>query len=162
MEMRKIYETDADGKVIFEKIGATIDAEASMKSGSLVMKDLLAPKNVVGVEMLLASPRWHVSPEMVLLGATQGWLVLGKDTLTVRARNGSYRYLVKRTPGHYCCHCTMAIADANGRTEFSGRPMTIGEEHVARLHGGEASPDPNNPSGFERINYLDCLYDGKE
>lgn len=105
----------------------------------------------VEVEGLGASQDQHFSPDLVETAIKQGWMVLDGDELLLVAKNGDVPYRVLRTPGYYCCHCKAALP-TGGQAALA---------HIMAEHGEAKSPDPENPAGYERINYLDCVEKNK-
>lgn len=105
--------------------------------------------HVCGVKILHVKPRWHVSPPLLEQGRVQGWLRLTGTTLTVRGENRQVVYEVIRIPGHYCCHCEQEVGES-----------VAGATHVASVHPGVPSPDPNNPHGHRRDNFYTCVLKG--
>lgn len=102
---------------------------------------------VVGVEVLSlgSTPNQHFSTDLVVSAIAQGWMVPSAGKLTLKGANMTVPYKLLRKPGYYCCHCKAALDSGTGKA------------HVEAEHDGELSPDPANPSGYEMINYYDCV-----
>jgi hypothetical protein len=96
----------------------------------------------------------HFSPNVIQTGVFERWLVMTSGYIILEAEQGRIRYQIVRAPGYYCCHCRESIPDA-GVVLSTGQ--TVGQVHVARYHPNQPSPDPNNPSGYERAAYFDCV-----
>lgn len=103
---------------------------------------------VNGVMILRASDEQHFSTDFVANGEAQGWVARDGDRLIIinSGKGGNATYSIKRAPGYYCCHCKMPMADG-----------AAARAHLALAHAGKKSPDASNPSGYERINYFDCV-----
>lgn len=99
---------------------------------------------VRGVAIQVASgPVHHFSERFIHGGVAEGWLAFADGRVTIRNDVGDDAvYRITRGPGWYCCHCDAQLANSKE-----------GALHVARTHRGAASPDPNNPSGWCRINH---------
>ena len=101
---------------------------------------------VNGVKVLRAGKSQHFSPDFVARGHAQGWLTLRQNLIVVGKDRDAVTYRIRRMPGYYCCHC--------------GRPVDDGgsaRAHIEAEHPQKKSPDAQNPSGYERINYYDCV-----
>ena len=101
--------------------------------------------NVIGVRVLRSGPRQHFSPNLVQKGAAAGWLSMQDGKIIIHGEGGDLSYSIERIPGYYCCHCGDPLDDSK-----------TSQNHVASEHEDEESPDKENPSGYERINYYDC------
>ena len=140
--------------MILKRIYAMEKSEHRDETGEFVMvlkRDKAGQPVVIGVEVksLGASPNQHFTPELVTTAIAQGWLAWvkgGRGTLELIGANMTVPYKVLRDPGYYCCHCKKRQSDGSEA-----------RMHIAREHAGKASPDPQNPSGYERINYFDCV-----
>ncbi len=125
------------------------------------------------IKVLRANAGWHVSPRLVERGAAEGWLSLvdGKVVVKTATDEADLVYAIKRAPGHYCCECERALDD-----EHSARRHVL-EEHAGmnakklpadndalrkdfgrllKMHDFQ-SADAQNPAGYCRINYYDCV-----
>jgi len=107
---------------------------------------------VVGVRILNlgAGNSVHFTPDRVAKAIAEGWMVMTGKKLVLNAENGKIMYSIVRTPGYYCCHCKKPLSDGG----------LVAQMHVTEEHDNGLSPDPSNPSGYERINYLDCVEAG--
>jgi hypothetical protein len=77
----------------------------------------------------------------------EGWLTVQGNVLEI----GGKKFNILRSPGTYCCHCGARITDDQPKA------------HVARCAQGADSPDPQNPSGYEVIDFYDLeLIDSSE
>lgn len=101
---------------------------------------------VVGIKVLRANDRQHFSPNILQMGITQGWLKQADSKITIGQGVDAVIYNVVRGPGYYCCHCGKSVDDA-----------ASARVHLDAEHAGEESPDKNNPSGYERTHYYDCV-----
>ena len=101
---------------------------------------------VVGVDVLYAGATQHFSPRIVQKGSDEGWLERDENYITIFGANETVKYEILRDPGRYCCHCEMELMDEGSA-----------KVHVEGVHPGETYPDLANPSGYERINYFDCV-----
>lgn len=100
-------------------------------------------------------PRAHFTPDFVRAGQKAGFITISGNVMLLTTVNaGTIRYRVEREPGYYCCHCGAELEDA-GQVHEDGK--TGGQHHVADEHSGAPSPDRNNPAGYERINFYDCV-----
>jgi len=78
------------------------------------------------VDVLIASPRWHVPTDLVEQAAQEGWLTLGGGKLAIKTgEDTSVVYTVVRVPGHYCDECNAKVANS-----------IEGKAHVDAAHGG--------------------------
>ena len=101
---------------------------------------------VKGVEVLRAKERQHFSPDLVAKAADQGWMEMAGGKIALNAENGTILYKIVRGPGYYCCHCGKHMSDG-----------AVARAHIDKEHAKKTSPDPANPSGYERIHYFDCV-----
>lgn len=101
---------------------------------------------VAGVEIQQASKHQKFTPHIVEEGTYQGWITMADGQIIVDGENGRLVYDIVRTPGVYCCHCGSKMGGGN----------RVAQAHVNNRHSGEESPDPENPAGYEQINYYDC------
>lgn len=114
--------------------------------------------SVRGIKVLRAGERQHFSPRLVEGGVAEGWLSMAEGKIVIHGEDGRVVYRIERTPGFYCCHCGRKLDDSPGA-----------KTHVEKTHGQlgpdgsvvsmPPSPNPENPSGYERINYYDCVKD---
>lgn len=94
-----------------------------------------------------------------------GFARIEGELLIVTAENGEFRYTIKRSPGHYCCHTGERIPIS----EFARAQSAQGDGRLTakearewmepRKLWGSLSPDPQNPSGYEQLNAYDCELD---
>lgn len=134
MELKRLYKKDSEGALV-------------MEAGALV---------VIGVEILHAGPRQKFSPQQVVQGLREGWLLMEGPIITVKGVNESVRYRIERDPGFYCCHCGIKL-QGEPSDEQSCRNNSERLKHVATEHEDETSPDPSNPAGYFGINHFDCV-----
>ena len=106
------------------------------------------PKNpkVNGVEVLRAGKRQHFTPDFVARGHAQGWLTLRQNLIVIGKDQDAVTYRIRRMPGYYCCHCARSLDDGGSA-----------RVHIEAEHPKKKSPDAQNPAGYERINYYDCV-----
>lgn len=97
------------------------------------------------------TPEQHFTPAFVTEGLNAGWLELSGDELILRTHPEDLRYQVTRQPGRYCLHCGEKLADDAG-----GEMARL---HIAQMHRGVASPDPDTPAGYVMLNYFECMLD---
>lgn len=142
MHLKRVFDEHAPKEKWVPRLDAA-GQEMHDENGERIMIPPVVP-NVV--EVLHAGLHQHFSPDMVFRGGQAGWLVSGGGKLTVRGVDGAITYKVVRVPGYYCCHCKAPMDDG-----------LTARAHLAEKHAGEKSPDPSNPSGYERINYYDCV-----
>ena len=105
----------------------------------------------------------NFSTTLVAQAMAEGWMSIDGNVLTLHAANGDLRYTVKRTPGYYCCHngAPMPISAA---AYGDGALAAVEARQYLKANGfeGVASPDPNNPAGYERINWYECELDAAQ
>jgi hypothetical protein len=109
-------------------------------------------------------PEQNFSEGLVQAGITEGFATVSRGELVLHAEPEDLVYEIIRGPGHYCCHCGEPIPDANAFLKDENgeeTDQTVGMLHVAEVHGGEKSPDPNNPSGYMRLNGYQCRLSDK-
>lgn len=116
----------------------------------MLLKRLFEDGKVSGVRVLHTgtSPEQNFSTRLVTQAAAEGWLSILGDRLTIHAEGEDLTYTILRTPGYYCVH--------------DGLPMLDGRdarEHIAANYAGVPSPDPANPSGYEKLNHYECRLD---
>ena len=91
----------------------------------------------------------HIGTQLFAKAVDQGWMKRDGAVITLTAVGGeSVAFNVVREPGRYCCHCKVKLPD-----DGSGAQARA---HVAEAHPDQVSPDSENPSGYECINYFDC------
>lgn len=95
------------------------------------------------------APEQHFSTGLVTELLTKGFMEITDQTLIFHVHPEDLIYEIKRTPGRYCLHCAEKLIDDAG-----GEMARL---HVAQYHALKHSPDPNNPAGYEAINYFDCV-----
>ena len=114
----------------------------------MLLKRELTSGRVTGIRLLRAGrigTRQHFTPRLIHRGLTEGWLEIQRSRLILQATGGAVIYQILREPGYYCCHCQ------------DGQPDAVGaRQHVEAKHGGHASPDRQNPSGYRLALYYDC------
>jgi hypothetical protein len=93
------------------------------------------------------SDTWRANDRFVNRGIAEGWLAIekGRIRLTTAPDQDDVVFAVVRRPGLYCAHCDCELADVKQAAE-----------HV-QTHAPAKSPDPNNPSGWRRATYFDCV-----
>ncbi len=111
-----------------------------------------APQALPKVKVLRLSDRQRFSPSAVLEGVMAGFMTLSRGRLVIHGTApGAERtaadvvFKIKRVPGLWCCHCRARMSDS-----------VQAQQHVIANHAGQASPDRNNPAGYEQLNALDC------
>lgn len=158
MQLKRLYNHDAPKK----EWGIREDECVTCKGKGVVINDTLdgvadcpdceggvrkvPVPPVAGIEILSVKENQHFSTHLVANAVNEGWMSQDKDLLTIKGANKMVTYRIARMPGYYCVHCGEHLVDG-------GR---IAQMHVESRHGGEASPDPANPAGYEKINYYDC------
>jgi hypothetical protein len=113
--------------------------------------DLTSNSRIVGVRILHAGKKQRFSTNLVDNAVQQGWMSMDSGNIVildgiVGVGGVPIKYKIVRTPGYYCCHCGLDVGDS-----------ITGKAHVAEKHKDKKSPDESNPSGYERINYYDCV-----
>lgn len=113
---------------------------------------------VRGVKVLRTSPRQHFSPRFIEGGIAEGWLSMADRAITIHAEGGRITYRIERGPGYYCCYCGKKVDDS------SGARAHIQAAHASRVAAGDEeagtvppSPDPENPAGYRKNSYYDCV-----
>lgn len=127
--------------------------------------DLVSPPQLEHVEVKHTGtkPEQNFSEGLVVDGVADGLVTLGKGRLVLHVKPEDLFYTIKRGPGYYCCHCGVAIPDANAFVAVSYLPgVTVGMQHVADAHGKAKSPDPGNPSGYCRLNHYETVLEAKQ
>jgi hypothetical protein len=97
----------------------------------------------------------NFSHRIVAAGLAEGWISLGRGTLTLHAPAEDLLYAILRMPGRYCLHCDHYLADDGDR----GVKL---REHVSRAHAGAVSPDPATPAGYVWLTYYECRLDAAQ
>ena len=98
--------------------------------------------------------RQNLSIEFVTDAIKQKWATLDGDTITLHLHPVDLKYTILCHPGRYCCHCGEKLGD--------DEKGALSRLHVAAEHPDEESPDPDNTSGYKRINYFECRLDKKQ
>ena len=117
-------------------------------------------KVLLGVEVIDTGTHaeQRFSPELVAKAIQQGWMTMEADVLTLKAyQQEDLHYKVLRRPGRYCLHCKAALPGV--QEDYSG---AAAREHVATEHPGEPSPSKEWPTGYEVLNYFECVLDAKQ
>jgi len=109
---------------------------------------------VKSIDVGRLTDRQHFSPNVIQTGVFEGWLTMTAGRIIIDTKQGRLRYQIVRAPGYYCCRCKESIPDA-GVILPTGK--TVGQEHVTQRHQNRPSPDPQNPSGYERTAFFDCV-----
>ncbi|HXF44869.1 MAG TPA: hypothetical protein VNK91_02005 [Burkholderiaceae bacterium] len=117
---------------------------------------LLDPPQIEAVECKNTgwSPAQNFSEGIVEVGVTEGWMVIGKDTITLRVRPEPLVYTIQRMPGRYCLHCGEKLPD-DERGVFA-------RAHLAQAHPEQPSPDPAVPAGYVKVNAYECVLDSAQ
>ncbi|CAB4182479.1 hypothetical protein UFOVP1077_7 [uncultured Caudovirales phage] len=82
------------------------------------------------IEVLSASPRWHVPHDLIETGVAEGWISVGDGKLTLKTGPDveDVVYKIVRIPGHYCDLCHAKLESSNE-----------GPDHLAAHHGGSGT-----------------------
>ena len=101
-------------------------------------------------------PEQHFSVGLVTEMLTKGFMEIDEaaNQLIFHTHPVDLVYAIVRRPGRYCLHCGEKLADDQGGE--------LARLHVAQYHNGVASPDPDQPGGYEAINYFDCMLDAEQ
>jgi len=115
-----------------------------------------------GVRVLRAGRRQRFSQGLVDEAVRDGWMALADGRITVRGVDKTLTYRIVRGPGYYCCYCgepqpgaPEAKAHVTMHVEAPSNPSWF-----RRLVGGRKAlelPDPQNPSGYRRDNFYECV-----
>jgi hypothetical protein len=98
-----------------------------------------------GVRVLRAGPRQKFAAQLVTQAALDGWMRLSSDGKLLLLTDPPLTYRIVRRPGYYCSHDGVRLTDQEAARAY-----------VASKYPGVESPDPQNPSGYERINHFEC------
>ena len=114
---------------------------------------LLNPLPVQSLELKHtgASPEQNFSRRLIDAGVAEGWITMSKGKIVMHTTDEDLEYAIVRMPGMYCCHCDAKLVD-----DTSG---ASGRDHVQAMHGGQPSPDANNPAGFRQTHAYECVLD---
>lgn len=108
--------------------------------------------NGVVIKRLSVNGAQNFSPKLVRTGKSERWLSMSAGKIIVHDQSGDMVFNITREPGRYCCHCGARLSDdSNG---------AAARAHVEEVHGGEVSPDPLNPAGYEMITYYETVAEG--
>ena len=156
MILKRIYDRQADKS---QWVPQYRDASGRITDDPRQVVSTVLQPPVVGVKVVYAGMQQHFTPEIVERGTVEGWLSLGQGRITIHGQDGPVVYRIVRTPGWYCCYCGAVIPDASA---IGPDGQTLGRHHVQGIHGDEgASPDPQNPSGYCRVNAYECVRETK-
>jgi hypothetical protein len=111
----------------------------------MLAKRLHLGGQLVGLKVIRAKPRQNFSTKFVTKGATEGWLNQDGDFITIHGVDGPLTYRILRRPGIYSC--------------FDGREFSSGTEaraYIIKNHGGQVSPDKENPAGYKILREYKC------
>jgi hypothetical protein len=100
------------------------------------------------------TPEQNFSVDLVVGAMEQGWMSLEGNQLLVSVEPEVLRYEVLRQPGRYCCHCDEKLQD--------DEKGNLARLHVASKHRGQASPDPNSPAGYVKLNHFACRLNAEQ
>ena len=115
------------------------------------LKRVLDEKGLVShVEVLSGGDAQRFSPRVVEKGLMEGWMSIGQDSITIKAKPTDMVYSIKCQPGVYCCHCQELLA--------GGGEMAM--EHIRLSHPGAVSPDSCNRAGYRYDNFYECRKGG--
>lgn len=102
--------------------------------------NLRAPR----VKLLSLHQVQRFSVEHVMVAVVDGYMTLSRGRLVIHHSGGDVVYRIRRVPGVWCCHCRKRQRDG-----------ASARKHVIDAHAGHASPDKNNPSGYEQLNAIE-------
>jgi len=128
----------------FERVKAQVGQVTTLRANYKV-KGGIRTKEIEYVDVLRANRFQNFSNRLIDRGRLEGWITLTDDSITIRGRP-PIKYHIQRDPGRYCCHCSL-----------QGRTSKELQAHVAQAHPGVASPDPENPSGYEVSHSYHCV-----
>ena len=119
------------------------------------LKRLYKDGKVSGIQIkrFPTNGRQHLSEKIVAKGIAEGWLSINDETVTIHDQVGDLDMNILRKPGRYCCHCGEKLEDDDHLVK-SGEAARA---HVVSMHKGKKSPDPENPAGYLKLNYFDCV-----
>lgn len=95
----------------------------------------------------------HFSTKLVDAGIEEGWISIQDGKLILHAEPAALVYDIVRVPGRYSCYDGAKLPDDQ---EDKG---TLARAYLAEHHPGATSPDPDNPAGYYKINYHECVLD---
>lgn len=96
----------------------------------------------------------NFSVDLVTEALNKKWMTMEEGKLTLLIHPVNLYYKILREPGRYCCHCGDKLQD-----DIKG---SLARLHIASKHPDKESPDPNNASGYCRINHFECELDKKQ
>lgn len=92
------------------------------------------------VKILRLGERQKFTIDGIAKGVMAGYMTMARGRIVIHAANGDVVFRIRRTPGLWCCHCGGALND-----------QVQARRHVIDSHPGLASPDRNNPAGYEHL-----------
>lgn len=101
-------------------------------------------------------PEQHFSARLVQRGQEEGWMHIQDGKLILYAQPDNLVYDIKRAPGRYSCFDGSKLPDDE---DDSGR---LARAEIAAKYPGQKSPDPDNPAGYYKINYYDCVLNAEQ
>ena len=97
------------------------------------------------------TPEQNFSVGLVEKGQEEGWIAIKDGQLILYGLPENLIYDIKRFPGRYSCFDGIKLPDDE---DDSGK---LARAYLAEHHPGEASPDPENPAGYYKLNSYECV-----
>jgi hypothetical protein len=144
MELKRHYETDAEGKSL------RVSHVSVVHTGT--------------------SPQQNFSGRLVDAGLADGWLSISGTRLTIKTDAEPLGYAIVHPPGYYCCHDGKEIKLSQRARDERLRDPTHAKLAAAEARAymekagfaGKASPDPQNPAGYRVIDHYECKLDAEQ
>ena len=109
------------------------------------------------------TPSQNFSTSLVAEGLRAGFISLQEDLLTLHAKPVDLLYTVKRRPGYYCSH-NGARMDLSAEAYGDPAIAAVEAQQYLKANGfaDAASPDPQNPAGYQRLHHYECELDADQ
>src|SRR5690349_13848686 len=98
----------------------------------------------------------NFSTRLVKQAIEEGWMAIQDGKLILYSKPENLIYDIKRLPGRYSCFDGAKLPDDE---DDSGK---LARAYLAEHYPNQPSPDPDNPSGYYKINAYECVLNAEQ